>query len=228
MSRLQVSNIMDRIASLVNQDDTGPTAGSDEWKLWLVYINRAISEWGNSHDWEDLRKEFKPTISGLTNATIPLPTDFRKLATSPVLWGGSDADGKEWSEILPEQQRLYDYTDDWVQVRGDISNGFNLIWNPGTLSSGASITIQYFSVPTSLASPANVPIVPDSEFLIERTIGYILEARSDPRYQAIEARAREKLLTMIENASTAKYSSFSNPNPVLTNLQRRGFRFGRD
>ena len=227
MARLAVSDLMKNIAATVNQEATSPTAGGTEWTLWLEFINRGVYEWAEAHDWETLRKEFKPSISGLSNATIPLPTDFRKLAGYPVLWGSVDG-GLEWPESLVEQRLLYSVTDNWVQVRGDISNGYNLIWNPGTLASGASVTIQYFSVPTSLASPAQFPVIPDSQFLVDRTISYILESRSDPRFQQQEVKARDRLLQMIESANVAKYSSYAGSNPVLTTNRRVGFRLGRD
>lgn len=204
-----------------------PSAGGAEFNQWLSFTNRAVAEFAQAHDWEVLRKEFRPTLSGLTNATIPLPDDFRKLASSPVLWGGT-AGGKEWSEIPPEQQHFYDTTEDWVQVWGDISGGYNLIWNPCTLASGASVTIQYFSVPTSLASPAQIPVVTDSQYLIDRVMAFIFEARSDPRFQQAEVKAREKLMNMIENADSAKYNPYGQASQIMTNEQRRGFRLGRD
>lgn len=228
MARLTVSQIMVSIAASVNQEATEPTVGGDEWDLWLEFINRAVNEWAEATQWEDLRKAFRPTVSGLTQATIVLPTDFRTLARSPILHGTSRDSNKEWPEILPEQRFLYDSTDDYFEVKGNIDNGFNLIWNPGTLSSGASITIEYFSTPTSLASPAQIPIVPDSQFLVDRTVAYVWEVRSDPRFQQQETKARDRLLLMIENHNLDKYSSFAGANPVMTSARRQGFRIGRD
>lgn len=219
---------MQSIAAHVNQDATSPTAGNSEWKLWLEFINRSTEEWAQAFDWEDLRKEYRPTITGLTQATIPLPQDFRKLASDPVSYGTSKEGGEEWPEIAPERQREFITTEKWVQIRGDISNGFNLIWNPGTLASGVTVAIQYFSIPTSLASPAQVPLVTDSQYIIDRTISFIFEARSDPRFQQQETKARDKLLLMVENANLAKYSSFAGPNRITNDMKKRSFRIGRD
>lgn len=228
MARLSLADIFAAIASSVNQDATSPTAGSAEWLLWKSFVNRAINEWAESHDWEELRLEYRPTISGTTQATIALPQDFKKLASAPVNYGTSVSGGEEWPEILPEQKFLLNTNAHWVQVRGDINNGYNLLWNPGTLASGTTISIQYFSTPTSLASPAQVPLLPDSQFIIDRTVGYIWEVRSDPRFQQQEAKARQRLLLMIENADLSKFSSYAGANPVLNTLQRKNFRMGRD
>ena len=219
---------MQDIAVSVNQDTTMPTAGGDEFNLWLRFINRSVNEWAEAHDWEELRKEFRPTISGLTNVTIALPTDFRQLAAAPVYYGTNVAGGEEWPEILPEQQFLKATTDHWAQIRGDINSGYNLLWNPGTIASGATVSIQYFSIPTALASPAQIPIVPDSQFLVDRTIAYIWEVRSDPRFQQQESKSRQKLLLMVENANLKKFSSYAGANPVLGTLQRLNWRVGRD
>ncbi len=228
MARISVQQIMQFVAASTNQDPTMPTAGGDEYNLFLSFLNRAVQEFAEAHDWEDLRAEFYPVISGTTQATIALPQNFSHLAASPVHWGTGVTGGEEWPEILPEQRKLLDSTAQWIQVRGDINNGFNLIWNPGTLASGASIVIQYFSLPTSLASPAQVPLVPDSQFLVDRVTAYVWQVRSDPRYQAMEATARERLLNMVNNADAKKFSSYSSPNPVISSERRLGFRLGRD
>ena len=224
--RLTLSDILSQIASSVNQETTLPTG--DELTLWTAYVNRSIAEWANSYDWQELIKEYRPSITGTSVVTIALPTDFRKLSSAPVLWGAV-ADGEEWPEVIPEQQRLYSYQDRWVEIAGNPNGGYNVLWNPGTLSSGASISIRYFSMPTSLASPAQIPVLPDSQFLVDRSVAYILESRSDPRFQQTEAKARQRLLTMIENASAAHYNSYSNGGtPVISSMRRAGFRMGRD
>ena len=228
MTRNSVQAIMEAIGGSTIQDPTMPTAGGTEWKLWLSFINRSINEWSQAYDWEDLRAEFPPAISGLTQATIALPQNFGKLAAAPIHYGTGVAGGEEWPEILPEQQKLFSTETKWSQIRGDINNGFNLIWNPGTLASGASLIIQYFSIPTSLASPAQIPLVPDSQFIVDRVIAYIWEARTDSRFQEQEVKARERLLQMIDNANVAKYSSYANPNYILSQSHKSGFRFGRD
>ena len=219
---------MTAIAASVNQEAEAPTAGGDEWNLWLEFVNRGVQEWAEATEWEDLRKSFRPTISGLTNATVALPTDYRTLARFPILHGSTRDSDKEWAEILPEQRFLYDSRDEYFEVKGNIDGGFNLIWNPGTLASGASLTIEYFSTPTSLASPAQIPIIPDSQFLIDRTIAYIWEVRSDPRFQQQETKSRERLLLMVENHNLDKYSSYAGANPIMTTTRKQGFRLGRD
>jgi hypothetical protein len=228
MSRLTIAEIFAQIASTVNQEASSPTAGGTEWTLWLSFVNRGVQEWAEAADWNELRKIYRPTISGLSQATISLPSDFKRIAGFPKLYGTGVTDGENWPEIIPEQESLQESTNHYFYVGGNLSSGLNLVWNPGTLSSGASLLIPYYSIPTSLASPAEIPLIPDSQFLVDRTIAYIFEARSDSRFQVEEQKARERLLLMVENNSMDKYNSYAGQNYVKNNLNLQRFRVGRD
>ncbi|MCK9371231.1 hypothetical protein M0R04_15065 [Candidatus Dojkabacteria bacterium] len=228
MSKLSVNELMVEIASLVNQEAVAPTAGSAEWNLWLSYLNRGVFEWSNASDWEVLRKRFYPVVTGTTQASVSMPADFRKIAAAPRIYDGSIETGVEFPELLPEQEGLFASTDKYFQTTGDLSSGFSLVFHPGTLASGASLVIQYFSIPTSLASNAQYPLVTDSQFLVDRTIAYIFESRADARFQTSEVKARERLMAMVENANMSKYSSFANQNRTMDDTKKSGFRIGRD
>lgn len=219
---------MTQIASLVNQEATAPTAASDEWNLWLAYINRGVSEWAAANDWEELRKNFSPSVAGSSLASVALPLDFRKFAGPVKLYNGLLEQGVEYPEVLSEEFGLYNTDDNYLSLTGNTALGFNMVLNPATLGSGASLLIQYFSMPTSLASPAEFPPVPDPQFLVDRTIAYIFEARSDSRFQLEEQKARERLLSMVESHEMRKFNSYSNPNPVISTERKVGFRIGRD
>jgi hypothetical protein len=231
MSRKTVNQIMVDIASSVNQEASAPSAGGAEYDLWLQFINRAVEEWANTNDWEEMRKTYFPAISGTNQATVTLPDDFKKVAASPRLNfdGRTENETKEFPEITEETRGLYGYNDEYFMVGGNSSSGFNMVFHPATLASGASLEIQYYATPTSLASPAQMPVLSDSQYIIDRTIAYIFEARSDPRFQQQESKARDKLLQMIENSNLSKYNSYSNPQYLMTSpLRKRGFRMGRD
>ena len=216
---------MTQIASTVNQEAAAPVTGGDEFNLWLAYINRALFEWENATDWEVLRKDFVPIVSG---ATVGLPGDFKKISAPPRLYTDGITEGINFPEVLPDQTGMFSEIQKYVTIRGDVSNGFNMLFHPATLASGASLVISYFSMPTSLATTTDVPQMSDSQFLVDRTIAYILEARSDARFQLEESKARERLLNMVEANTAGRFNSYANPNPVLSTNQRAGFRVGRD
>jgi len=227
--RLTVQTIMEQVASTVNQESSMPSAGGSEYNLWLTFINRAVQEWSESHDWEELKKYFYPGVTGVSQASISMPLDYKKLAAPVrVQVSGDSEGGTAFPDILENQKGMYLETDDYVYEVGDNSSGYHIVFHPGTLASGASIEIQYFSMPTSLASPAQVPLVNDSQFLVDRTVAYIFEARSDPRFQVMESKARDRLMLMVENSNLSKYNSYDNPAPVISTLRKQGFRVGRD
>lgn len=226
--RFSVTEIMTQVAATVNQEASPPATGGSEYNLWLQYINRAVDEWSNANDWESLRKVFTPSITGVSLASVALPLDFKKLAGYPKLYDGSIETGVAFPEIIEEEEDLYSSVDKYVTVTGNPGNGQSLVFHPGTLASGASLLIPYYSTPTSLASPAEVPVLQDSQFIVDRVIGYIFEARSDGRFQLQEQKARERLLTMIEDNNLNKFNSYAGANPVRTTTRVQGFRMGRD
>lgn len=224
MAIYTVDEIQKRIATIIDQGNTAPT-DSSEYAWRLAFINRSYEEWASAYDWEALRKEMFLNITGVSQASISLPADFRKMAMGPINYSTGVENGEEWAEVKPNERRMHSTTDKYFFLLGSRENQI-MYWNPGTLASGASILISYFSYPTSLASPANTVLVPEPEFLIERTIAYILETRSDPRYQQSESRAREKLVQMVDNEVNKGLSLY---DPVRTTEEKYyGFRIGRD
>jgi hypothetical protein len=226
--RLTVSDIMTRIASTVNQEADAPDSTSSEFTLWLAYLNRSQDEWAESNDWEVLRKFYYPTVAGVNQATVALPLDFKNLAGPARIFYASQTQAEEVPYINDEQKSFQLAEDKFVTIVGDNSSGRSLIFNPATLASGASLQVTYFSMPTALANAGQYPPVPDPSFLVDRTIAYIFEARSDPRFQLMESKARERLLNMVQMANEDKWANYSNPNPVSNSMRRAGFRVGRD
>ena len=213
----------------VNQDGAVPTVGSADFNLWLGFLNRSQQEAAQAHDWEELRKVYQPAIGGMTNATISLPADYRKMSAPVLNFSVGVQDGQPWEEVPADRLQFKNTTSDrFFIVTGDPSGGHYMKWNPATLASGASIYIPYYAIPTPLTALTDTPWLPDSEFLTQRTIAYVLESRSDPRYQDEELKARERLMQMVENSNLAKYNSYNNPIKIMTSEQRRGFRLGRN
>lgn len=228
---IDVTEIQSRIASLVDQTVDTPTAGGAEWNLRLKYVNRAIEEWGQAFDWESLRRTYWPSVTGVSQASISLPTDFRKMAGFPRYHSGGVSGGEEWNEVKPEEIGLYVSSDKYFYVLGNRAEGHTMVWNPGTMTSGASLVISYYSFATSLSSPANTIVMADPEFIVHRVAAYIFESRSDARFQETETKARETLLQMIENDQVAKYASYgagTDKNVQTDDRLFHSFRIGRD
>jgi len=221
-----LNDIQSKIASLVDQSTTPPSSGGSEWNIRTTFINRAIKEWSEAYDWENLRSITWLNTSGVSGATLALPADFRKMAAYPNFYDGSIDGGEDWSEIMPHEINLHISTDKYFYILGDVGHGFYMIWNPATLASGTTINIQYYKNPTVLSVTTDATECPNPEFLIDRTMAFIFEARSDARFQEVEAKAREKLLQMIDNEN-AKSVAYRNEVKTPEKLYYN-FRVGRD
>jgi hypothetical protein len=220
---------MQGISATVNQDPTQPIDGSSDFNLWMAFLNRAQAEYVQAYDWEELRKLYWPTFSGLTNATIPMPSDYRKISAPVLNYSFGIQDGQPWEEVPADHLQFKNPESDFFfYTFGDPANGYFLQWYPATIASGTSLSIPYYSVPTSLASATQELGMIDPEFLTQRVIAYVFESRSDPRYQDEENKARERLLNMVENSSVSKFNSYVNPIRIMTSEQRRSFRLGRN
>lgn len=221
-----VSEIQRRMAFTLDQSATAPTTGGSEWNVRLGAINRALEEWGHAYDWSGLKQGVFISITGVSQASISLPANFKKMVGFPVLFTGGVQGGQSWPQIESHEKPLYDSTQDYFFLLGSRGQGHTMIWNPGTLASGASLYLEYYSFPSSLASPADLTPVYDPEYLVDRATAYILEARSDGRFQEIEDKAREKLLLMVDNEN-AKSKAYKNRVETPEKLYY-GFRIGRD
>lgn len=226
--RKTVAEVLKQVASTVNQEASVPTAGSDEYNLWLEYLNRAQDEWAQAYDWESSRKHFWPGVTGVSQASISLPEQFNKLAAPVLLYGGGRDKPIQYSYILDENEEMYAPTDTYVKLTGDNSAGKTLIFNPGTLVSGASLYIQYFANPSTLSSLTQYMAMDDPQYAVDRTIAYIFESRSDPRFQIEESKATDRLLMMVENSNDAKFNSYAAQSYIPSTLGRNSFRVGRD
>ena len=227
---LTLLDIQQRVASLVDQSTTESIQGGSEWNLRTLYTNRAIEEWSQAFDWECLRKDYWPGITGGSMASISMPDDFRKPAGYPLYHSCGISGGDEWTVIRSGETGLYTSTDKYCYFIGNRADGHTMVWNPGTMASGASVRVAYYSHATSLASPANEVIVPNPEFVVNRVTAYIFESRSDARFQETEVKARENLLEMINETQTSKYNPYGGGEAgnVQTTEKSLGFRIGRD
>lgn len=222
MATPDVQEIQNRISALVDQSSDSPTAGGDEWDLRLKYLNMAQREWAELYNWRALYKEYNTlTSTGSANASVTLPSDFRKIASYPKI------DGDDFSEIRPEAKSQYDSTDEYFFIIGNPADNYTMIFNPSDLSSGTSIYVPYYASPASLVSPADKSMCPDPDFLTQRSVALLWEAREDGRFPQAKAEADKRLARMLEMENT--HTDASQDSRIQTELEYKyGFRIGRD
>lgn len=227
-----VDEIQSRAAGVVDQDQDTENITADDYALRLTYLNRRERAWAEIADWQSLYKEYHTLTSiGSGNTSVSLPADFRKLAGYPqITYDGTTT--KNFPEVRGQDENQYLPTaDQYVKILGNPHDGYTMKVNPGVtggqLASGASIYIPYYSIPTSLASPANQVTCPNPDYLVQGIIADVWEAREDTRFQQAKAEANLILQNLLEKEFT--HSEASADDRVKTYEETRyGFRLGRD
>lgn len=206
MARSTVDSIQSRVAAIIDQDQNTANIDSGDYSLRLSYINRSVQKWAEIQDWQVLFKEYNMNISTSTgNASVVLPTDFRRLAGYPkITFDGTSTD--EFPEALPQEDG-YEPTERRVWLLGNPNSRYILRVFGSTLASGASVKVPYFGAAVSLASPADISEVPNSEYLVQDCIAQLWEAREDPRFPQAKAEAERILQNMMTFESSPNRAS---------------------
>ena len=228
MGRISTDEIQSRTASYLDQDEKTSNISSGDYSLRLKYINMALSEWQEATDWQSLYKEYNVLVSTSTgNASIALPATFRKLASYPAItWDGTTT--SLFPEIRPQTQGQYLATDRRVEIIGNPKDQYVMRVYGVTLVSGASVKVPHYQSVGSLASPADIAEIPNSDFLVKRTIAYVLEAREDARFPGMKQEADGILANMIDFENVFGEASTNDRIKTPEETKFGNFRWGRD
>lgn len=223
---ITVDDIQGRIASVLDQDGNSSNIDTSDYALRLTYMNMALREWSEIYDWQALYTEFNTLTSTSTgNTSIALPSNFRKLASYPVI----TADGATSSlfpEVRPQEAGQYSTNDKRVEITGNPLNGYNMAVFGTALVSGASIKVPYYQSPTSLVSPANTTEIPNPEYLVRRTIAHWWEARGDDRFPQAKAEAERILANMIDYENVFSEASTNDRVKTVEETRYGDLRWG--
>jgi len=224
---ITLDTIQSQISALVDQNEVTTSISATDYSLRLAYINMAIKEWGETYDWDVLYKRYiTQTSTASANASIALPSDYRKLASFPIIvWTGTQGD--QFPEVKPQEDGQFSSTDRRIWLSGNNQAGFNMYVLGVALQSGASIMVPYYATAKSLASPTDVPEIPNPEYLVQRTVAYLWQGREDPRFPAAQAEANRILSNLIEYENTFGRAAY-NDSVRTVEQSRASFRFGRD
>lgn len=223
--KITVDEIQSRIAAYTDQDENTSNISSTDYSLRLKYINMALTEWQEAYDWQSLYSEYNVLISTPTgNASVALPTDFRKLASYPVISNAGSTD--LFPETRPQEAGQYASTDKRVEILGNPQDNYILRVYGTTLSSGASVKIPYYMSAQSLASATNIAEIPNPDYLVKRSIAYLLEAREDARFPQMKQEAERILATMIDYENTFGEASTFDRVKTVEETKHGDYRWG--
>lgn len=224
---ITLDGIQSRVASIVDQNEDTSDLSSAVYSLRRTYANMAEREWAETYDWQSLYRESHSIISTSTgNASVALPTDFRKLAAMPrITFDGATTES--FPEIRPQERGMYDpVSARYVEILGDQSTGYIMYVNSSVLTSGASVMVPYYRSPASLVSPSNVAMCPNPEYLVQRTLAYVYESKRDSRFSSTKAEADKILQRMLE-FEQVKGEAYNDRIQTTERKNFYGFRWGK-
>lgn len=204
MAQKTLQQILESVGAYVDDDTTLPTGTEEINRINLV--NQALDEWGNAYQWKQLRipSSLPVTFSGTSFA---LPDNFKKMMSA--VFDVTENVENEYVEIMPQDRfsraslsRNTTQTDRFAFVIGDDAVGRAIVLSP-PLISGPSLRFDYQAFPSSMATLQDICVCPHPEFVIKRTIGLVLEIRSDTRFPQVKADADTLLARMIEEEQSA-------------------------
>lgn len=221
-----LQQIEDGIASEIDQSSTSPADTTDDWAVRRTFVNRSLVDWAETNDWQILFTELSSRTSvGSSLATISMPTDFRKPAGFvKITRDGTET--HEYAEIDPATKGQYLANDRYVYF---LRSGptVNMIINPPSIVSGASIYIPYQRSPGSLASPVSVTVIPDDTYLVQKTLYYLYKATEDARFVEADQQADLILQRLLESENTPSPASQSDRAKTWLET-KHNFRVGRN
>lgn len=215
-----LESILQDIGAYVDQDTTLPT-GTEE-TVRVNFVNQALREWADAYDWSQLRQigTLSVTLSGTSAA---LPTNFKKLLSPIYDMSQAVSVDREYQQVDASERFSRQTSDKVVWLLGDDAVGYSV--NSFGFVSGLSAVYYYQSVPSSLATLADTTVIPNPNFLVKRTIAYILEARSDARFPQAKQDADLEMRRMIEFQDTP---SGAQSNRIPDWARSTGFTIGED
>lgn len=228
MAKISVDLCQSKIGAIVDQDQNTANISSGDYALRLTYMNMALSEWQESNNWQSLYTEYNARVSTSTgNASIVLPSDFRKLASFPAItWDGTTTN--LFPETRPQEASRYLDTDKRIEILGNNQDNLTLRVYGVTLVSGASVKVPYYMSAQSLASPADIAEIPNPEYLVKRTIAYLWESREDGRFTEMKQEAERILAQMIDYENVFSEASTDDRIHTVDEMRFGDFSWGKD
>jgi hypothetical protein len=192
-----LQEILQGVGAYIDQDTTLPTG--TELNVRTSFANRALRDWADAYDWKALRKPGTFTVS-LSGTSAALPVDFFRLSSPIYDLSQPVSKDREYIEIDSTKRFKRQSADKVVWTGGNSLSG-NYLGSFGFVN-GFTPSYDYQSLPTSMATLSDVCVCPNPNFIIQKTIAYTLEARSDSRFPAAKEDANLELRKLIEAEDT--------------------------
>ena len=183
-----LSDILKSANSYLDLEFALPTG--TELTTRVDFANQAVKDACSAYRLREFNQFYYP--STCTSASYSMPDNFRELIEAPaVLENGTYLD---YEQIRPEEVYTKTSSDRYCYLLGSPED-YTLVFN--NLTANATVSVQYQRYPSGMATLTDVCELPDSEYVKQKLISYVLQSRSDERFPTVEAEANNRLLNMI-------------------------------
>lgn len=156
----------------------------------IDFTNQAVKDACSAYRFREFTQPYEVLA---TNASLPMPDNFRELEEAPAV-RDTNGDWISYPQIRPEER--FTKTDDaYYCYQVGSPKDYTLVFN--NLTANATVSIQYQRYPSGMATYSDVCELPDAEYVRLKLISYVLQSRSDERFPIIDAEANNRLVNMI-------------------------------
>lgn len=182
-------------SSYLDLDAVAPSG--TELTTRIRFGNMAVNEWSQATKWRQLKVEATPSLASFASIGI---ANFKELNGAPMEYL-SDGIYQEYPEIRPEDRFAQPVSEKYSYISGNAGDGISLHVNG--INVNATLTISYIRGASTMATLTDVCEVPDPQFVTNRIISYVLQARNDERFPIVLAEGNKSLRNMIGNEMIA-------------------------
>ncbi len=197
-----LTNCIAYINSLYELDSTPPTSGEEDFIVWTALLNVAINLWEAEEGmlWQELFVKLADASTGADTTTTAgdysyaVPTAFR-FPASGYVWLGSGTNKTAYKVIKQEDLTLYENnSDNWCYFLLDASP--TLEFNPNlTLTTGSTISYNYYKKATALSSGSDVLEMSDPMFAVFYALSVLKSEEGDTVSASIASQKMEGMKT---------------------------------
>ena len=176
-------------ASYLDLDATLPTG--TELTTRVRFSKMAVREWGDAYKWRQLKTELNPTLGSFASLAL---SNYRFLDGPPMEYL-STSTYQSYPEIAPSDRFDKNIDDKYSYVTGNDSEGWAI--HISGINVNATLSIPYIRQPSTMSTLTDICEIPDTQFVTERVISYVLQARNDERFPIVVAEGNRLLKNMV-------------------------------
>jgi hypothetical protein len=205
-----LSDAITYINSLYDLDATAPTAGDEDYTVWTSLVNAAINLWETEEGvlWDELfitlasAADGDKSTDGTTEYTLPTLFAF---PASAYVWVGTGTSKTPYKVIdVSEVQLLANNVEKWCYfVKGFLEFNPNL-----TMSTGNTISYNFYKFATKVSAGADVIEMSDPMFTVYYAVGELKKEEGDTSALQTASQKMESMKT--KNTMPAWFQSDNN------------------